>query len=105
MKKSLKILSVFLAVLTFFSILSAATPVLAADVNEYIAGKEYTEKLLTEVVENNTEEKAPIVKEVEEKRDEYQKVYLREDGTYTAVISKTPVHYEKMVNGSISLTI
>lgn len=95
MKKSLKILSVFLAVLTFFSILSAATPVFAEDVNEYIADKEYTEKLLTEVVENDTEEKAPIVKEVEEKRDEYQKVYLREDGTYTAVISKTPVHYEK----------
>ncbi|MBE6752576.1 MAG: hypothetical protein E7556_08645 [Ruminococcaceae bacterium] len=94
MKKSIKILSVFLAVLTFFSILSAATPVFAANVNEYIADKEYTEKLLTEVVENDTEEKAPIVKEVEEKRDEYQKVYLREDGTYTAVISKTPVHYE-----------
>ncbi len=95
MKKSLKTLSVFLAVLTFFSILSAATPVLAANVNEYIADKEYTEKLLTEVVENDTEEKSPIVKEVVEKRDEYQKVYLREDGTYTSVISKTPVHYEK----------
>ena len=95
MKKSVKILSVFLAVLTFFSILSAATPVFAEDVNEYIADKEYTEKLLTEVVENNTEEKAPIVEEIEEKRDEYQKVYLREDGTYTAVISKTPIHYEK----------
>ncbi len=95
MKKSLKILSVFLAVLTFFSILSAATPVFAANVNEYIADKEYTEKLLTEVVENDTEEKAPIVKEVEEKRDEFQKVYLREDGTYTSVISKTPIHYEK----------
>ncbi len=95
MKKSLKILSAFLAVLTFFSILSAATPVFAEDVNEYIADKEYTEKLLTEVVENNTEEKAPIVKEIEEKRDENKKVYLREDGTYTAVISKTPVHYEK----------
>lgn len=95
MKKSLKILSVFLAVLTFFSILSAATPVFAEDVNEYIADKEYTEKLLTEVVENNTEEKAPIVKEIEEKRDENKKVYLREDGTYTAVISKTPIHYEK----------
>ena len=95
MKKSIKILSVFLTVLTFFSILSAATPVFAEDVNEYVADKEYTEKLLTEVVENNIEEKAPIVKEVEEKRDKYQKVYLREDGTYTAVISKTPVHYEK----------
>lgn len=95
MKKSLKILSVFLAVLTFFGILSAATPVFAANVNEYIADKEYTEKLLTEVVENDTEEKSPIVKEVVEKRDEYQKVYLREDGTYTSVISKTPVHYKK----------
>ena len=95
MKKSLKILSVFLAVLTFFSILSAATPVLAVNVNEYIADKEYTEKLLTEVVENDTEAKAPIVKEIEEKREENKKVYLREDGTYTAVISKTPVHYEK----------
>ena len=95
MKKSIKILSVFLAVLTFFSILSAATPVLAANVNEYIVDKEYTEKLLTEVVENDTEAKAPIVKEIEEKREENKKVYLREDGTYTAVISKTPVHYEK----------
>ena len=95
MKKSIKILSVFLAVLTFFSILSAATPVFAEDVNEYVADKEYTEKLLTEVVENDTEEKSPIVEEVKEKRDENKKVYLREDGTYTAVITKTPVHYEK----------
>ena len=95
MKKSTKILSLILSVLTLLSVFSAATPVFAEDVNEYIADKEYTEKLLTEVVENNTEEKAPIVKEVEEKRDENQKVYLREDGTYTAVISKTPVHYEK----------
>lgn len=95
MKKSIKILSVFLAVLTFFSVLSAATPVFAEDVNEYVADKEYTEKLLTEVVENDTEEKSPIVEEVKEKRDENKKVYLREDGTYTAVITKTPVHYEK----------
>ena len=95
MKKSTKILSLILSVLTLLSVFSAATPVFAEDVNEYIADKEYTEKLLTEVVENNTEEKAPIVKEIEEKRDENKKVYLREDGTYTAVISKTPVHYEK----------
>ena len=52
MKKSVEILSVFLAVLTFFGILSAATPVFAEDVNEYVANKEYTEKLLTEVVEH-----------------------------------------------------
>ncbi len=95
MKKSIKILSVFLAVLTFFSVLSAATPVFAEDVNEYVADKEYTEKLLTEVVENDTEEKSPIVEEVKEKRGANKKVYLREDGTYTAVITKTPVHYEK----------
>ena len=60
-----------LSVLTLLSVFSAATPVFAEDVNEYIADKEYTEKLLTEVVENNTEEKAPIVKEMNEKLENH----------------------------------
>ncbi|MGN1316454.1 MAG: RHS repeat domain-containing protein [Acutalibacteraceae bacterium] len=92
MKKSTKILSFVLSVIMLFSVFSASTPVFAADVNEYVADREYTEKVLTEVAESDGEEKAPIVKEVKEKRDEFKKVYLREDGSYTAVVSQTPIH-------------
>ncbi|MBS7359119.1 MAG: hypothetical protein KIG53_00780, partial [Oscillospiraceae bacterium] len=94
MKKSAKILSFILSVLMLFSVFSCATPVFAADVNEAVTQKEYTDKLLTEAVDTEKEQ-AEIVCEVEEKRDEYSKTYKRADGSYTAVISRTPLHTVK----------
>ena len=89
-----KVISVVLTVLMLVGVFSVATPVFAADVTEAIEQREYREKLLTEAVESN-EEKAEIVCEVPEKRDEYSKTYKRADGSYTTVVSQTPIHSYK----------
>lgn len=91
MKKGKKILSFFLTVLTVIGIFSCATTVWAEEYNEYIETKAYEEKLLTETVYSETE-KAEIIFEVEEKRDEFSKTYKRTDGSYTSVVSQTPLH-------------
>ena len=91
MKKSKKILAVLLAVLTVIGIFSCATTVWAEEYNEYVETKAYEEKLLTETVDSESE-KAEIVCEVEEKREEYSKTYKRADGSYTTVVSQTPIH-------------
>ncbi len=39
------------------------------------------------------EEKSPIVSEVVSERDAFKKVFEREDGSFTAIISSGPVHY------------
>lgn len=91
MKKSKKILAVLLTVLTVVGIFSCATTVWAEEYNEYVETKAYEEKLLTETVDSESE-KAEIVCEVEEKREEYSKTYKRMDGSYTTVVSRTPIH-------------
>ena len=91
MKKSKKILAVLLTVLTVIGIFSCATTVWAEEYNEYVETKAYEEKLLTETVDSESE-KAEIVCEVEEKREEYSKTYKRADGSYTTVFSQTPIH-------------
>ncbi len=91
MKKSKKILAILLTVLTVVGIFSCATTVWAEEYNEYVETKAYEEKLLTETVASESE-KAEIVCEVEEKREEYSKTYKRADGSYTTVVSQTPIH-------------
>ena len=91
MRTSKKVLAVLLTIATIIGIFSCATTVFAEDLNEYTEEKAYQEKLLTETVE--TEEGASeIVREVPEKRDEYSKTYKRADGSFTSVLSKTPIH-------------
>ena len=91
MKKSKKILAVLLTVLTVIGIFSCATTVWAEEYNEYVETKAYEEKILTETVDSECEN-AEIVCEIEEKREEYSKTYKRADGSYTTVISQTPIH-------------
>ena len=50
---------------------------------------------MTETTQTNNGEKAEIVCEVPEKRDEFSKTYKRADGSYTSVISQTPLHTYK----------
>lgn len=91
MKKTIKILSVFLTVVMFCSVFSVANPVLAADIQE-------TEELVTALKEaqneTQTEFEATAITEVVSKRDRFTKVFANDDGTQTAVISSTPIHYE-----------
>ena len=96
MKTSKKILAVLLTIATIIGIFSCATTVFAEDLNEYADNKAYQENLLTEAVETEGEQ-SEIVCEVPEKRDEFSKTYKRADGSYTSVVSKTPIH--KLENG------
>lgn len=94
MKKSkmkCKILSMFLVSLFLIQLLPLQ--VAAENVTEAIAHKDFLESALENpVTENNTNDEH-ILYEIEEKRDEYTKVYKKSDGTYTAVMTETPLHY------------
>lgn len=95
MKKGIKVfckvLSVFLAMLFILEVLP--TQVMADAYTAAVAEKEYIEDILNNPTnpENNTD--ADILYEVEEKRDEYTKVYKKSDGTYTAIMTEEPLHY------------
>ncbi len=91
MSKTKKLLALVLSVLTFLGVFSCSTTVFAEEYNSYVAEREYQDKLLTEAVENE-KQKAEIVCEVPEKRDEFSKTYKRADGSFTTVFSKTPLH-------------
>ena len=96
MKQVKKLLAMILTLATLIGIFSSATTVFAEEYNNYSDNKAYQETLLTEAVENGNE-KAEIICEVAEKRDEYTKTYKRADGSFTTVLSKTPIH--KLQNG------
>ena len=96
MKTCKKLMAVVLTIATLIGIFSCATTVFAEEYNEYADNKAYQESLLTEVVEAEGEQ-SEIVCEVPEKRDEFSKTYKRADGSFTSVISKTPIH--KLENG------
>lgn len=91
MRTSKKVMAVLLTIATLLGIFSCATTVFAEDYNKYADDKAYQESLLTETVETE-EEASEIVCEIPEKRDEYSKTYKRADGSFTSVISKTPIH-------------
>ena len=95
MKKAIKTMSKFLAV--FLSILFLVeilpTQVMAEAYSAYSAEKQYINDLIDKPAELDDVEKADILYEVTEKRDEHTKVYKRADGTYTALVSQTPLHF------------
>ena len=105
-KTMCKVLSVFLAFLIVAQILPLQ--VLAKSVTDAIAHKEFIEDVLNNpTLEDNTSD-AEILYEVEEKRDEYTKVYKKSDGTYTAIMTEEPLHYLndgvwEEINNSMSL--
>lgn len=85
-KTGIRALSVLLTVVILIGILPMS--VFAEKVNDYEATRSITGVL-------EADEKSEIVSELPLKRDEYTKVFLRTDGTQTAIISGTPLHYEK----------
>ncbi len=86
-----KSISVFLVLLIVMQILPLQ--VLAESITDAIEHKEFIEDVLNNpTLENNTSD-AEILYEVEEKRDEYTKVYKKSDGTYTAIKTLEPLHY------------
>ena len=91
MKMFKKMLAVLLTITTLVGIFSCGTSVFAEEYNEYAENKEYEQSLLTEAVETEKEQ-SEIICEVPEKRDEYSKTYKRADGSFTTILSKTPLH-------------
>lgn len=85
-KTGIRALSVLLTVVILIGILPMS--VFAEKVNDYEATRSITGAL-------EADEKSKIVSELYSKRDEYTKVFLRTDGTQTAIISGAPLHYEK----------
>lgn len=102
MKKSQKILSIILTVLTLVSVFSCAMPVWAAEVTAYTEQVENSTEITTdeantenETVTTSDEKEAEILCEIEDLRTENTKYFRQSDGTYLAAQYATPVHYEK----------
>ncbi len=97
MKKGFKIatkcLAIFLSILFIVEILP--TQVMAEAYSDYSAEKQYISDLIDNPAESDDAEKAEILYEVTEKRDENTKVFKRADGTYTALVSQAPLHFMK----------
>ncbi len=88
MKRVIKILSVIMATVMFFSVFSAANPTLAAELQENQEQKVSAEKMSEELSDDT-------LSEIVEERDAYTKVYKTSTGTKKAIISSVPVHYEE----------
>ncbi|HAY73474.1 MAG TPA: hypothetical protein DCY31_06460 [Ruminococcaceae bacterium] len=81
----MKVIAVILTVIMIVGILPMT--VFAEEYNE-------TQLMKTVEIESDKKEKSPIVGEVTDKRDENTKVFERRDGSYTAVITSEPIHYD-----------
>lgn len=88
-KTGTKALAIFLTLLLFLQVLpmqvfaenlSQTPPITDASVQN---------------LDNASEKDISILYEITEKRDAYTKVYKKSDGTYTAMISSVPMHYEQ----------
>lgn len=85
-----KALAFFLSALFIFEVLP--TQIMADAYNDWSDQR----NAINELIENpsvNEEDTADILYEVVEKRDEYTKVFKKSDGSFTAMISKSPIHY------------
>ncbi len=90
MKKVLKVLSIALTVVLVIGIFSCATPVFATEVTE----KENLNLALVEYKTQAENSNPKALHEIKEERDKFTKVFKNEDGTKTAIVSATPIHYE-----------
>lgn len=89
-KTMLKVLSVFLTVLMVLQI--APMQLIANAYTEAMAIKNMPREDIT-TISSDEDFSTEILYEVEEKRDEFTKVYKKNDGSYTAVVSSEPLHF------------
>ena len=80
-----KIIAVILTIIMIVGILPIT--VFAEEFNE-------TQIMKNVQLESDKKEKSPIIGEAVDKRDENTKVFEREDGSFTAVVTSDPIHYE-----------
>lgn len=87
-KRILKLLSTVLAIIIILGVLPLST--FAAEVDSGLALEESIKDTAAK-----SEKMAEIIAEVKSRRDEFTKVFRKNDGTYTAIISSSPIHYKK----------
>lgn len=90
LKTMVKVLSVFLTVLMVLQI--APMQLIANAYTEAMAIKNMPREDVTTFA-SDEDFSAEILYEVEEKRDEFTKVYKKNDGSYTAMVSSEPLHF------------
>ena len=100
MKRTIKIISVVLTVIMFFSVFSAANPVIAAEVQELTtentAEKAESDNITQEDTESeSSESESQIIGEDESRRTADTKHFIMSDGSRKAVVYGNAVHYEK----------
>ena len=84
MKKAfVKISAIVISAIIFIQLLPLSS--IAASVNEYKAAVDFST--------TKDETNSPIVDEQISKRTEYSKTFLREDGSFTKVVTVDPIHY------------
>ena len=90
LKTMVKVLSVFLTVLMVLQI--APMQLIANAYTEAMAIKNMPREDVTTFA-NDEDFSAEILYEVEGKRDKFTKVYKKNDGSYTAIVSSEPLHF------------
>ncbi len=95
MKKALRVTTKLLAILLsiLFIIEILPTQIMADAYSAYADKKQFVSDLINNPTDAAKDKEADILCEVTEKRDAYTKVYKKTDGTYTAVMSKLPLHF------------
>lgn len=86
-KTGVRFLSVCLCLLLFFGVVPLQ--VFAAELRT--SGTEQNETVLSDTAEQQAE----ILYEVPQKRDAYTKVYKKSDGSFTALLSSSPLHFQQ----------
>ena len=89
-KTTCKIISIFLVALLVLQILPME--LIAKAYTEFMAMKNMPRENVTTLVDDK-DFSTEILYEVEEKRDEFTKVYKKKDGSYTAMLSSEPLHF------------
>ena len=99
MKRLIKILSVIMATIMFFSVFSAANPAIAAEIQEVEMTEENVADIDIEETKNSNEDESEsepeIIGEDETRRDETTKHFIMSDGSRKAVKYSQPVHYRE----------
>lgn len=90
MKRAIKMISLVLSVLLMLSVFSVSNPVVAAEIQSNQLINESAEEII-----RDAEIQDDMMYEIVNERDRYTKVYLTKSGTKKAIISPTPIHYEK----------
>lgn len=91
MNRVKKALAIVLSFVFIISIFNCSCIAVAEDSTSATQKTDDTASILEPSIDTAQNE-SPVLYEIEEKRNEFSKTYIREDGSYTTVFSKQPIH-------------